>query len=115
MKKLVNALARCLFVAGSVSVIATPALSSQITSYTYNAQGLISQEDGPRTDVSDVTSYTYTATGQLLQTTNALGHQITVTAFNTAVWYNMLDDFVENYRHEHEDEHEDAHEVKDSF
>ncbi|MCR9279055.1 MAG: hypothetical protein NXH85_13880 [Pseudomonadaceae bacterium] len=47
--------------------------TSQTTTYTYNAQGLIATIDGPRTDVTDVTTFTYDTAGDLLSTTNPLG------------------------------------------
>jgi len=56
--------------------------------YTYNAQGRVLTEDGPRTDVSDVTAYTYyTCTtgaqcGQLNTITNALSQVTTYNSYN---------------------------------
>jgi len=44
--------------------------------YQYTDKGLISQIDGPRTDVDDITRYEYNDRGQLIRLTNALGHQI---------------------------------------
>ncbi|MGY8820875.1 MAG: RHS repeat-associated core domain-containing protein [Pseudomonadales bacterium] len=52
-------------------------------SYTYNSLGLIETSDGPRTDVSDITSYTYDAQGHLTQVTNALGHVTQLSNFDT--------------------------------
>ncbi|CAG0995105.1 putative deoxyribonuclease RhsA [Gammaproteobacteria bacterium] len=57
--------------------------------WTYDAQGQILSEDGPRTDVADITRYEYyadtTAThrpGDLWKTTNAAGHVTTFTAYD---------------------------------
>lgn len=47
-------------------------------SYTYDTQGRLTQEDGPRSDVSDTISYTYATNGDMLTVTNALGHTTTV-------------------------------------
>lgn len=49
----------------------------QSWSYAYNDQGLITLEDGPRTDVDDTTTHTYDSRGNRLSTTNALGHATT--------------------------------------
>lgn len=51
--------------------------------YTYTALGQISSIDGPRTDVSDVTSYTYDAQGNLSKITNALGQVVTLANFDS--------------------------------
>ncbi len=55
----------------------TPNVSRTWT-YTYNANGRVLTEDGPRTDVNDITTYTYYACttgaecGQVSTVTNAL-------------------------------------------
>ncbi|GAA6154131.1 hypothetical protein NBRC116587_35530 [Pseudoteredinibacter isoporae] len=55
-------------------------VSQRVTSYQYNSQGLVTQIDGPRTDVNDVTSITYHSCslgasycGKIATVTNALG------------------------------------------
>ncbi|MBB6522824.1 RHS repeat-associated core domain-containing protein [Pseudoteredinibacter isoporae] len=55
-------------------------VSQRVTSYQYNSQGLVTQIDGPRTDVNDVTSITYHSCslgtsycGKVATVTNALG------------------------------------------
>ena len=47
--------------------------NTRSVTYTYNAFGLVTTIDGPRTDVNDVTTFTYDGNGELLSTTNALG------------------------------------------
>jgi len=70
----------------SVSVVALSSiLASQATladrtvGYRYNDQGLLSEVDGPRTDLSDVSKYFYDGQGNLVRVENALG-QITTLA-----------------------------------
>jgi RHS repeat-associated protein len=46
--------------------------------YTYDSQGLLTEEDGPRSDVYDTISYTYDTNGDLLSVTNALSQTTTV-------------------------------------
>jgi RHS repeat-associated protein len=59
---------------------------SRVWTYTYNSNGQVLTEDGPRTDVTDVTTYTYYSCttgfqcGQLQTVENALGH---ITTYNT--------------------------------
>jgi YD repeat-containing protein len=67
----------------------TATQQSRTWAYTYNSNGQILSEDGPRTDVNDITSYSYysdsTAThnpGDLWTRTDALGHVTTYTAYN---------------------------------
>jgi RHS repeat-associated protein len=61
---------------------------ARVWTYTYNSQGQILTEDGPRTDVADTTTYSYyTCTlgyqcGQLSTITNALGHVTTYNSYN---------------------------------
>ncbi|MEX0902322.1 MAG: DUF6531 domain-containing protein [Pseudohongiellaceae bacterium] len=55
--------------------------------YTYYPEGVTGQflmhtVDGPRTVVSDVTTYTYTAEGYVATVTNSLGHTTGVTDYN---------------------------------
>ena len=73
---------------GSLGFTATLTTTPARTwSYTYDTQGRLLTENGPRTDVSDITTYTYYSTslpgfyqsGDLWKITNALGH---VTVFN---------------------------------
>lgn len=56
-------------------------VAARTTTYTYNAQGQVLTENGPRTDVNDLTSYEYYTdtqaqwtAGDLKSITNALGH-----------------------------------------
>lgn len=58
------------------SFVLVGASAQQTTSYTYNESGQVLTEDGPRTDVIDVTTHTYNAQGLLATTTNAL-NQVT--------------------------------------
>jgi YD repeat-containing protein len=59
-------------------------------SYTYDSNGHVLTADGPRTDVSDITTTTYYADddpdpgkrGNVASVTNALGHVISITAYN---------------------------------
>ena len=44
------------------------------TSYSYNAQGLLTQVDGPRTDVNDISHFAYDAKGNRIEIRNALNH-----------------------------------------
>ncbi|MBI3708692.1 MAG: RHS repeat protein, partial [Proteobacteria bacterium] len=50
--------------------------------YTYTATGLLASVDGPRTDVTDLTQYSYDAAGNLTQVANALGQATTITSYN---------------------------------
>ena len=51
-------------------------------SYTYNANGQVTQADGPRTDVADITQYSYDAKGDLASVTDALGHVTAISAYD---------------------------------
>ncbi len=55
---------------------------SRTWSYTYNALGLVTRVNGPRSDVADVTTYTYDAQGNLASVTNALGHVTNITTYD---------------------------------
>ncbi|MCW9016506.1 MAG: hypothetical protein OQJ89_06060, partial [Kangiellaceae bacterium] len=57
---------------------------TRTTTYTYNADGLISTLDGPRTDVSDVTTYSYDANGNVYTITNALNHVVTLEHYDAS-------------------------------
>ncbi len=57
-------------------------LAQQSTSYTYNSQGLVLTQDGPRTDVVDVTTYTYDTFGNRSSITNAFGHTTQLLDYN---------------------------------
>ncbi len=70
-----------LSLAASIS-FAPSVLAQQSTSYTYNPQGLVLTEDGPRTDVVDVTTYTYDTFGNRSSITNALGHTTQLLDYN---------------------------------
>lgn len=50
--------------------------------YQYNDQGLVTEIDGPRTDVADITRFEYNPKGQLTQVTNALGHTSQMSDFD---------------------------------
>ena len=50
--------------------------------FQYNANGQVTQIDGPRTDATDVTQFTYDAKGNLISVTDALGHVTKITAFD---------------------------------
>jgi RHS repeat-associated protein len=59
------------------SVVATPQQPvNETTVYTYNEQGQVLTENGPRVDVNDVVAYTYDAQSNLATATNGLGHTI---------------------------------------
>lgn len=78
----------------SVTVTDTNSSETRTTSYTYwsNATGpggqtilgRLKEIDGPRTDTSDKTSFAYDADFRLIKTTNALGHETEITAFDAA-------------------------------
>jgi RHS repeat-associated protein len=83
---------------GSQGFGAMPSGTARTSTYTYNADGLVLSANGPRTDVSDVTTYTYYANsascptangghpvgcrGRPATVTNALGHMMSITAYN---------------------------------
>jgi len=75
----------CGLVALSLSALAVHATTpDRAVTKTYNAQGLVSSIDGPRTDVNDVTQYTYDTSGRLATASDALGH---VTSYDTYDMY----------------------------
>ncbi len=55
---------------------------TRITGRTYNANGLLTSLDGPRTDVNDVTTFGYNAQGDRISITNALGHKTDIIGFD---------------------------------
>lgn len=55
---------------------------SRTWNYTYNSFGQILTADGPRTDVTDISTYTYDTQGNLATVTNALGHVTRLTAYD---------------------------------
>ncbi|WP_369928419.1 RHS repeat-associated core domain-containing protein [Xanthomonas sp. NCPPB 2632] len=59
------------------------ATADRVSTVTYNTKGLVASIDGPRTDVSDITKYTYDAQGRLATLTDALGHVTTYSAYDT--------------------------------
>lgn len=76
---------------GSLGFSATASGTARTWSYTYNSQGQVLTENGPRTDVTDVTTYAYytdTTTshrvGDLWKVTNALGHVTTINSYDAA-------------------------------
>ncbi len=56
--------------------------AARTASYSYNAQGLLTNIDGPRLDVLDVTAYEYDGQGNVIRTTNALGQVTEITAYD---------------------------------
>lgn len=58
--------------------------ANQSVTYTYNEAGQVLTEDGPRTDVSDITTNTYNAQGLIATTTNALGHVTTYNSYDAS-------------------------------
>lgn len=60
----------------------TAGSQSRTWSYQYNANGQVTQIDGPRTDVQDVTRYAYDAKGNLSSITDAVGHITTMSAYD---------------------------------
>ena len=74
---------------GALGLAATPTGEPRTWAYTYNAQGQVLSEDGPRTDVADITLYDYYADtaashgpGDLRKATNAAGHTTTFDAYD---------------------------------
>ena len=58
--------------------------ANQSMSYTYNEAGQVLTEDGPRTDVNDITTNTYNAQGLVATTINALGHVTTYNSYDAS-------------------------------
>ncbi|QSA96127.1 DUF6531 domain-containing protein [Methylococcus sp. EFPC2] len=74
---------------GALGFSATVTGNPRIGSYTYNAQGQVLTEDGPRTDVADITTYAYYSDssgghkpGDLWKIANAKGHVTTFLTYN---------------------------------
>jgi len=74
---------------GSQGFAATLTGTPRMRAYTYNADGQLLTEDGPRTDASDVTTYVYYpdtgaghTRGDLQQTSNALGQVTQYTRYD---------------------------------
>src|SRR5262249_26822373 len=78
---------------GTAGFSATLTGAARIWTYTYNADGQVLTEDGPRTDVSDTTTYAYYSAddtsspqqyrrGDLQTITNALGQTTTFNTYN---------------------------------
>lgn len=75
---------------GAAGFSATAVGAPRTTTYTWNSNGRMLTENGPRTDVSDITTYTYHSDtdptigrrGQIATVTNALGHVTQVTTYN---------------------------------
>lgn len=51
--------------------------------YIYNEKGQVTTSDGPRSDIQDITRYIYNDLGQLQSTTNAVGHVVTSSNFDS--------------------------------
>jgi len=60
------------------------AFADQSTTYTYNNNGQILTEDGPRTDVTDVKTYTYDTSGNRATFTNGLSHVVRYNSYDGA-------------------------------
>ncbi len=54
----------------------------RVTTYAYNAQGLVEKIDGPLTGEDDVLTFAYDAMGNRTQVNNSLGHQSETRAFD---------------------------------
>src|SRR5687768_14177835 len=65
-------------------LISVYAGADQSITYTYNEAGQVLTEDGPRTDANDITTHTYNAQGLLATTTNALGHITTYNSYDAS-------------------------------
>src|SRR5581483_3454889 len=50
--------------------------------FQYNANGQVTQIDGPRVDAADITTFAYDAQGNLVRVTDALGHVTKITAYD---------------------------------
>ena len=71
-------------IAISALFLAATANAQQSLSYTYNSNGQVLTEDGPRTDVTDITTYSYTTEGLLSSQTNALSQVITYNTYDVS-------------------------------
>lgn len=71
-------------IAALACIMSVYASANQSVSYTYNDAGQVLTEDGPRTDVNDITTHTYNAQGLIATTTNALGHVTTYTSYDAS-------------------------------
>lgn len=58
-------------------------IGNRVWSYQYNPLGLLTNLDGPRTDVNDITQLEYDASGRVSQVTNALGHVTQLLDYNS--------------------------------
>ncbi|NID05883.1 RHS repeat protein [Luteibacter jiangsuensis] len=65
------------------AAVSHAATADRVSTVTYDTRGLVASIDGPRTDVSDITKYTYDAQGRLATVTDALGHVTTYSAYDT--------------------------------
>ena len=66
--------------------------NTRVTTYTYNASGLVATIDGPRTDVSDITTYGYDTNGDLKTITNPLSQVIEIISRDGAGRVTAFDD-----------------------
>jgi RHS repeat-associated protein len=60
--------------AQGLTAVADTTVSPRTSTWTYNRQGQVLTENGPRTDVNDTTTYAYDAQGNLASIRNAAGH-----------------------------------------
>lgn len=70
------------FLLASQLGLSASVLASQSINYHYNAQGLVDEIDGPRTDVDDTTTLSYDAETNLASLTNALGQSWQYSGYN---------------------------------
>lgn len=78
----------------SVTVTDTNTSETRTTSYSYYSNttdgngntvlGKLNTVDGARTDVSDITTYTYDGSLRLLKVSNAAGHEVEITSYDSA-------------------------------
>ncbi|MEO1427159.1 MAG: RHS repeat protein, partial [Pseudomonadota bacterium] len=81
-KELKMTIPKILLAMALAACLSAPVFAQQTTTYTYDANGNVLTEDGPRSDVSDITRYTYDAAGNRRTVTNALGHQTQLLDYN---------------------------------
>ncbi|MDG5501684.1 hypothetical protein [Marinobacter sp. BGYM27] len=55
--------------------------ADRVWNYEYDENGLMTEADGPRTDVQDIQTYTYDTSGNLVRSRNALGHEVNLSDY----------------------------------